>query len=154
MGDLFQPWHIVIVLFILGGGLLLFLIPGIFYVLTLQKALNKCAPEARTIQPGLLWLFLIPLVNLVLNFFIVFGMANSLRNEFYRRGTPLPDPNPGQNLGLPMAICACCGFIPIIGMVAGIAYLVLWIMYWVKMAEFSRLLDTQFAPPPTPAPAI
>ena len=47
------------------------LIPGIFFALTLQKAILRCAPENRTITPGMAWLILIPLFNLVWNFILV-----------------------------------------------------------------------------------
>ena len=39
------------------------LIPLIFYLLTLQKALNSCAPENRAMQPAMVWLMLIPAVE-------------------------------------------------------------------------------------------
>jgi hypothetical protein len=142
MGDLLQPAHIIVLFVIFLVICLPFLIAAIFYIPTLQKTLNKCAPSSRTLEPGMVWLFLIPLVNLIFNFFIVFGLSKSLHNEFVRRGMPVADPTPGQSIGLAMCICACCGFIPFLGILACIANLVLWIMYWVKIAEYSRMLDT------------
>jgi hypothetical protein len=133
MGDLLQPWHLLI----LSLVFIPFLIPAIFYLLTLQKTLARCAPNARTMEPGMVWLGLVPLVNLVFHFFIVFAIAKSLRNEFNRRAIPVADPLPGQNIGLAMCICACFAVIPVVG----VAALVLWIVYWVKIAEYSRMLD-------------
>jgi hypothetical protein len=41
--------------------------------------------------------------------------------------------------------------IPVLGAFAGLAFLVLWIVYWVKIAEYSRSLDVpQFAAPLPP----
>ena len=137
MGELFAPAHLLILMIVFG----IFLVPVILYILTLQKTLQKCAPESRTIEPILIWLYLIPLVNLVVGFFIVFGIANTLRNEFNRRGIFVADPAPGQSIGLAMCICACCGFIPFLGVFAAIGHLVLWIMYWLKISEYSRMLD-------------
>jgi cobalamin synthase len=150
LGELFAPWHLLILLIVFG----FFSLPVIFYILTLQKALRKCAPQSRTLEPGLVWLYLIPVVNLVIGFIIVLGMARTLRNEFNRRGTPVPDREPGQAIGLTMAICACCSIVPLLGVFAVIAYVVLWIVYWVKIAEFSRMLDLQFQSPPTSNPSI
>ena len=147
MGDLFQPWHIILLFMVFG---VLFLLPAIFYILTLQKSLNKCAPSSRTLEPGLVWLFIVPLVNLVFNFFIVFGLAKSLRNEFNRRGMFVADPTPCQSIGLAMSICGCCSLIPFLGVLAALAQLVLWVIYWVKIAEYSHMLDMQ---PETTAPA-
>ena len=70
-------------------GLAIFLVPAIFYLLTLQKALNRCSPESRAMQPGMVWLLLIPLFNLVWQFFVVINIAKSLvpsfRNEAFRK---------------------------------------------------------------------
>lgn len=138
MGELLQPWHLIVLFFVFG---VFFLLPAIFYVLTLQRTLYKCAPISRTLEPGMVWLYLVPLVNLVFHFFIVLGMAKTLRNEFNRRGLVVPEEMPGQSIGLAMCICACCAIIPLLGLLAALAHLVLWIVYWVKISEFSRMLE-------------
>lgn len=115
------------------------LIPAIFYILTLQKALNRCAPENRAMAPGLVWLLLIPLVNIVWHFFVVLNLAKSLGGEFNKRGIA-EEANPGQKLGLIMCILVCCGIIPLLGVLCSLAALVCWILYWVKIAGFSRKL--------------
>ena len=138
MGELIQPMHFILLLIPVVLGI--FLLPGIFYVLTLQNTLKQCSPASRTLEPGMTWLYLVPLVNIVFHFFIVFGIAKSLRNEFDRRGIPCSEPLPGQSIGLAMCICACCTVIPLLGLLAAIAHVVLWIVYWVKVAEFSRML--------------
>jgi hypothetical protein len=135
---------------IVSGVLALLVFAGligitVFYILTLSRALNKCSAASRTIQPGTLWLLLIPLFNLVWNFIVVLGMAKSLGNEFRARNAHDVEPEPGKSIGIAMAVSAACGLIPIIGIVAGLAYFVLWIVYWVKMAEFSRKLDSRSA---------
>lgn len=116
------------------------LIPLICYVLTLQKALNRCSPENRAMEPGLIWLLLIPCVNLIWHFFVVLNMAKSLGAEFQKRGIA-EEPEPGKMLGLVMCILACCGVIPIIGGLFGLAYLICWIIYWVKIAGYSKKLE-------------
>lgn len=142
MGDLLQPWHLIIVFgFLVMAGL--FFLPAIFYILTLQNALKKCAPESRTIDPGLIWLYLIPVVNFIFSFFIVLGVAKTLRNEFNRRSVFVADPTPGQAIGIAMCVCMCCSIIPVLGVLAWLAHLVLWIIYWSKIAGYSRTLDFQ-----------
>ena len=123
------------------GFFALFIVIAIFYILTLSRALEKCHPASRTIQPGTLWLLLIPLVNLIWHFFVVLGMAKSLGNEFRARGIINVDPQPGQSFGLAMCICGACAIIPILGFLAALGHLVLWILYWSKMATYSRMLD-------------
>ena len=117
------------------------LVLNIFYILTLYRALNKCSASSRTIEPGLVWLLLIPLFNLVWHFFVVLGLAKSLGNEFRARNAPNIDLEMGKSIGIAMCVCRVCVFIPILGILALLAYLVLWIIYWVKIAEFSRRLD-------------
>jgi hypothetical protein len=150
MGDFFAPTHLMILMFFFS---VLFLIPAIFYLLTLQNALTKCAPGARTMEPGMVWLLLIPLFHLIWSFFVVMALGKSLGNEFRRRGIPSADPLPGQNIGMAMCICGCCAILPLINFFAGPAAFVLWIIYWIKIAEFSRLLDLPAALYPAP-PAV
>jgi cobalamin synthase len=128
-------------LFVFAAGI----IAVVFYILTLSRALSKCSVERRTIQPGTLWILLVPLVNLVWDFIVVLGMVKSLGNEFRARNAHDVEPEPGKSIGIAMAVCAVCAVIPIVGIIAGIAYLVLWIFYWMKMADFSRKLDTSSA---------
>jgi len=128
------------------------IVVGIFYILTLSRALEKCAPQHRTMQPAMTWLLLIPLVSIIWHFFVVLALAQSLGNEFRARGILAP-PEPGKGLGLALCICAACSIIPLLGIVTGIASLILFIMYWVKIAEFSRMLNQPVAyglPPVAP----
>jgi hypothetical protein len=119
------------------------ILPTVFFLLTLQKVLSKCSPRNRTMSPGLVWLQIIPFFGFIWQFFVVFAVANSLDNEFAARRTP-EEPKPGQSLGLAMCITRVCTVIPFLGIFAGLASVVLWIVYWVKIAGFSRKLD--FAP--------
>ena len=114
---------------------------GVLFLLTLQNALKKCAPASRTMKPGKVWLMLIPVFGFVWQFIIVLNISKSLKNEFARRGMPCSEENPGQATGLAMCVCGCCIFIPLVGEFVGAAGFVLWIVYWNRIANFSRLLD-------------
>lgn len=140
MGDLFQPTHLLVLAFFFG---LFFLIPKIFYILTVQNALKRCHPSVCTLDPALCWLYLVPFVGMIWHFFMVSGVGNSLGGEFMRRGLLLPEPKPGQSIGIPMCVCGACSIIPALGLLAAVAQLVLWIVYWSRIADFSRQLDLQ-----------
>lgn len=127
-----------------------FFVVGILYILTLTRALKKCSASHRTIQPGTVWLLLVPLVNLVWHFFVVLGLANSLGNEFRARNISSVEPEPGKSIGIAMCVCGVCAIIPILGIVAGLANLVLWIVYWSKIAGYSRALGQTPAPDAMP----
>ena len=64
--------------------LLLLLLPTIFYLITLQKALEAISVQNRQMPPGQVWLSLIPLFNFVWMFFVVNKIAESFQLECYR----------------------------------------------------------------------
>lgn len=122
------------------------LVAAIFYILTLSRALQKCSPASRTMEPNMVWLLLIPLFNIVWSFLVVIALGKSLGNEFRLRNLPSPGPDPGRGIGLAMCVCGACGIIPLIGLIPSFIGFVLWIVYWIKISEFSRMLDN----PPLP----
>jgi len=141
--------RIVAGLFAMG----VFLVPAILYLVFLSGVLKKCSPPSRTMQPGLVWLLLIPLFNLIWNFFVVLAIADSLANEFRLRNIASDDPTPGKSVGVALCVCYACMIVPIVNLLAMLPALILWIVYWVKIAEFSRRLDfspAAVAMPPGP----
>lgn len=116
------------------------LIPGILYLMTLQRALERCSPEARTTSPGKVWLMLVPLFNLVWGFILVSEIAKSLHNEFVRRDITDVEAEPGKNFGLSMCILGLTGFIPVLGIGGSIVGFVCWILYWVRISGYSQRL--------------
>ena len=128
------------ILFVMLIVLVIALIPLIFYILTLQKALNKCAPENRAMQPGMTWLLLIPCFSVIWHFFVVLNMAKSLGAEFQKRGIT-EEPEPGKVLGLVTCGLLVGACIPFLNYLCGPAGLVCWIIYWVKIAGYSKKLD-------------
>jgi hypothetical protein len=143
---------LIILFAILAVSVIISIVIGIFYCLTLSKALNRCAPQNRTLSPGLVWLYLIPVFNLVWHFFIVINMARSLHAEFVYRGI-VEEPNPGQGIGLAACILNVVAVIPYLGYLASIGGLVCWIIYWVKIAGFSSKIAQPYRPAEPPAGA-
>ncbi len=120
--------------------LVIAMIPTVFYLINLQNTLKAVSPSNQAMPPGQVWLLLIPLFGTVWHFIVVQKIADSLKAEFDMRQIPLTEQRPAYSVGLAMCICACCGIIPFLGAIAGIASLVLWIIYWVKTAEYKRKL--------------
>jgi hypothetical protein len=99
-----------------------------------QKAVP---PEHRKIEPGMVWLLMIPLFNLVWNFFVFLRIPDSFQSYFYSRGrTDVGDA--GKNLGLWYSICSLLVWIPCLGNIAGIAALVLLIMFLVRVMGYRK----------------
>jgi ABC-type Fe3+ transport system permease subunit len=131
----FGPGEIIFVLIVLG----IMIIPVIFFLMTLQKALDRCSFESRTTTPGSVWLLLIPLFNLVWQFIIVTKISESLHNEFTKRNIQ-EDPQPGKSIGITFCVLAVCSIIPVIGIITSIAAFICWIIYWVKISGYSNKL--------------
>ncbi len=122
------------------GFCALLLIPAVFYLLTLQKALERCSAELRTMPPGQVWLLLIPFFNVIWQFMVVNSIATSLRNEFSKRNIPLSEAEPGKSVGLALCISTVASIIPLLNLIAGPVSLVCWIIYWVKISGYSSML--------------
>ncbi len=128
---------------------IMILLPAVFYLLTLRKALERCSTESRTMAPGKVWLMLIPLFNIVWHFLVVTGVSNSLHNEFVKRSLPVSGSAAAKKLGLAMCILMASAIIPVVGLLTWLAGLVCWIVYWVKISILSERLEIQ-PPPPLP----
>lgn len=138
------------------GGILLWfiLIAIVLFLRTLRSTLDRCAPASRTMAPGKVWLTFIPFFGLIWQFVVVINIAKSLRKEFARLRIPRSDAIPGQTIGLAFCVCNCCLFIPnplLCGLAALVGF-VLWMVYWIEIANCSRLLETH--PGVTPASTI
>lgn len=131
----------------------------IFYLLTLQKALNRCSPRNRLMEPAMVWLYLIPCFNLIWQFFIATRVPGSLQNEFRDRNR-----DDGSDYGRSIAMTAAVlniinipisqagnvfnqNKMPEVGMiVSGVSLVIsliafiLFIVFWVKIANYSAML--------------
>jgi hypothetical protein len=130
-----------IVRVVAGCMFLVVLAFGIVYINSLGRLLSKCAPSSRTMQPGRVWLLLIPVFGIIWGFLVVSALGKSLGNEFRLRGIASTESEPGKTLGMAMCVCQACGIVPFLNFLALPAALVLWTMYWMKTAGYSRMLD-------------
>lgn len=144
----FMPTLLLILLY--GIGLLVLFV----FLQGLQRALKNCSPASRTMQPGKVWLWLIPVFGLVWQFIVVTSIAKSLRNEFARLEIPCSEPAPAQTTGLAFCICNCCFFIRLFSVLFGdlisIVGFVLWIVYWKRVTDYSSRLYAHRATTPVP----
>jgi hypothetical protein len=129
-------------LVVIGVFLVVAFVIAIFFLLTLSKALSRCHHRNRTMEPGMVWLNLIPLFNLVWQFITVNRVAESLSNEFYDRGWDRKGEDYGRSVGTTYCIMNLLGWIPYCGALFGIVGLVCFIIYWVKIANYSSQLVT------------
>jgi hypothetical protein len=131
---------------LLGGGCLAAVLLGaaigfviiVLYILTMQKALNLAGERHRGMQPGMVWLLLIPLFNLVWHFFVVKNVAGSVKGWAAETGVRVDDA--GYAVGLAACVANCCTLVPGLNLLAGPVGLVCFLVWWVKVAGFTRLM--------------
>ncbi len=93
--------------------------------------------QFRRMEPGMVWLLLIPCFNLVWLFFVFPRLPQSFKAYFDSIGrTDVEDC--GEKLGWAYAICVVCGIIPLVGYLAGPASLVLLIIYLIKVMGLKK----------------
>jgi hypothetical protein len=92
-------------------------------------------------EPGQVWLVFIPVFGIVWSFMMIGFIADSLANEFRQRNITVSEERPGYNLGLTYLILRLCGIVPLLGILALLGALICWIMYWVKISEYIKLLE-------------
>ncbi len=134
------PQEIMIILVVVAIIFGISLVPMIFFLLTLQNTLNAISFENRKMEPGLVWLSLIPIFGLVWQFMVVDRMAGSLQAEFAKRGVAIEEARPGNSIGLAYCILFCCSLIPFLGYLTSIPVLICWIIYWIKINDYKNRL--------------
>jgi hypothetical protein len=129
---------IVVAVIVVVAGLAI----NLMFLTTLKRLLEQCAPHNRLMEPGQVYLNLIPCFGAIWMFFTVSRVGQSLRNEFDERGNDLPG-DYGQQLGITFAGLTLAWIIPYVGILFGLAGVICWIVYWVKMAEYNRHLSEE-----------
>lgn len=111
-------------------GIIVGLIIQILFLLSLSRCLTAVSPRNRKMEPGQVWLNLIPLFNYVWLILTILRIAESLQNEYESRGLR-GDGDYGKMMGImyyvSMFVCPC-------------VTLILLIIYWVKIAGYTKEL--------------
>src|SRR6185436_16331141 len=98
----------------------------------LSSYLRALPPQFRLMEPGMVWLLLIPCFSFVWMFFVYTRIAKSYQNYFRSLGR-YDVGDGGEMIGLWYCICFCCRLIPCIGWISGIAAIVLLIVYLIQV---------------------
>jgi hypothetical protein len=102
------------------------------FLLSLSKCFSEISSRNRQMEPGQVWLNLIPLFNLVWIIITIIRLADSLRDEFDDRRLD-GDGDYGKTLGI-------LYFVFSLTIVCGPVGLVCFIMYWVKVSGYTSTL--------------
>jgi ascorbate-specific PTS system EIIC-type component UlaA len=121
---------VISILFLLG-----FLAVYIFFILTQQWTMQAVSAENRKMPPGNLWLQLIPIFNFYWQFVIVNRLSASIALEYERLNIEKKELYPTRAIGMATWVIYFIALIPVIKTIATIAWIVCFIIYWVKINE-------------------
>lgn len=98
--------------------------------------LSRIPEQHRKQNPGLAFLLIIPLFSVIWAFFVHPRVADSLKSYYDSLGAHQYG-DCGRSLALWLCICSVCVFVPFLGMFAGLATLVLLILFYVRAFNLS-----------------
>ncbi|MCE3294927.1 MAG: hypothetical protein K0R65_641 [Crocinitomicaceae bacterium] len=131
---------IIAVIFAIGA-----IIAYVFYLLTLQRLMELVSPKNRLVPPSNVWLMFIPFFNLVYAFVLYPKISDSVMEEFADRKLDTSG-DFARNLGIAMALLGLgylfrfLGPLALLGSLASLANLIIWIIFWVKMNQYKEQL--------------
>ncbi|MBN2433055.1 MAG: hypothetical protein JXQ27_16405 [Acidobacteria bacterium] len=112
-------------------SLVIFLGIMITIIMIVQSVYKRIPPEHREMEPGMVWLLLIPCFNVVWNFFVFPKLSRSLKSYFFSIGrTDVGDC--GEGLGLAYAILSAVSIIPYLNCLTFPAAIIILIIFLVK----------------------
>jgi hypothetical protein len=127
----------------------LVLILGSSFLMAVARVLHRVSPENRRVAPGMVWLNLIPVFNLVWATVTVERVAESLQSEFRERGMDGPDEQYGRRTGLTLLALLASGILFYPAFICYPIAFFYWIGYWRQMNRYARRLKSgAYFPPP------
>ena len=124
------------IIFVLGGLIVL-----IVWCMTMNKALDQVSKDIRKMEPGAVWLCLIPVFGFFWQFMVTNAVAYGVAEEFRVRFMFPKDSKPGMAMGLTGGILVCCSIIPLGGVGLGLVGLIFLIIQATKIREYNRALQ-------------
>jgi hypothetical protein len=139
----------ILILFIFLATIVLI----VLFLSTLSNALKQIKPIHREIEPGEVWLLLIPIFNLIWSYVVVIRLSDSVQKEFNSRNL---GKETSYGVGLAYSILssiqALSIFMPAVGFIflmqysiflgwCWIAQLICGITYWVRVSNIKSILQ-------------
>jgi len=133
-------------------SLLIVLVPAVLYLNSLRKTLLLIDVKNRTIDPNYVWFMFIIGFNLYYHFKLVNSIATSLSNEFADRKIAIDQKRPGETIGYINSTFLVTYVIyfftfshpnldkELIEYILVYGALISWIIYWVKINRYKKLL--------------
>jgi phosphatidylglycerophosphate synthase len=137
------------------GGFIVVVVVVLIVILSflaeVARLLRRVEPNNRRMEPGQVWLNLIPVFNVIWVTVTIERVAESLRAEFTARGLHGPDEKYGRKTGLTV-LALLVSAVPLYP-VAIVTYPLAfgyWMAYWKHLNRYAaRLKSGAYTPPPT-----
>ena len=127
---------------VLVGMIVIGLIIGAIVAFLIYKPYSKLPAEHQTIAPGLCFLLLVPVANLVMPIILGTKIPEAFANHFATTGQSAETGDAGKSIGLWWGISTLCCIVPLVNMIAGLAALVLLIIFIIKLWDMAKRIDT------------
>ncbi|MGI6459010.1 MAG: hypothetical protein ACOX5J_02755 [Candidatus Hydrogenedentales bacterium] len=106
-------------------------------ILIVQSFYKRIPPEHRKMEPGMVWLLLIPCFSIIWNFFVFLRLSDSFKSYFDSQGIEdVGDCN--RTLALAYCIATVLCLVPCLNYVAGPVTIVLLVLVMVKYNELKN----------------
>lgn len=123
----------------------IFLIAGIVVVIlwcvTMNRAIDQVSHDIRKMEPGAVWLCMIPLFGFVWGFIVNNAVADGIAKELHIRSIFPNEQKPGYSMGMTGCILFCFCIIPLGGIAIAIIGLIFLVIHMVKIAEYNKVLQ-------------
>jgi len=139
--------------FVICGGFLVGLAIQCALCWFLSSCLKALPEEHRKQQPGMVWLMLIPLFNIVWSFFVYPRIADSFKSYFDSIGR-LDVGDCGRGLAIAFCIIVCCCLIPYLNFCIVWVSLIVLIILLVKFGSLKGQVGKGGGFSVTPVPPV
>ena len=129
----------------------------VLFILTIQSIFEKISPDLRSLSVTQLWLTIIPAFGSIWIFYVIYQLAESLSEEFKRRQIVEFETKPGLGVGWAFSFFAVTALLTmmiderIITILLYVTAVVLFVIYWAKLAGFKTQLTSEATSPFQPA---
>lgn len=119
-------------------GFLLLLLVFVAMLAAVGRVLGLVAPKNRRMEPGQVWLNLIPVFNIIWMPVTVERVGESIRNEMVARGRDRQGDGYGKTTGLTGLVLLATGILPLVPVVTWPVAMVYGIVYWIQIVGYGR----------------
>ncbi len=129
-------WGMAVPMIIFAIGILL---ANIFFCASLYGAMKKVPENQRSFPAWFSWMIAVPFLHVIFSWIMLpFGIPNSFKQHCRDNQMAMAKAKSLFGLGLALVILMSLSVLPYINFGTGIATLVLYIIYWVKVVKFKK----------------